>query len=456
MADLARAIWGIPVILQAERDSVFPTPERDQRYQDRTTGGIYRYDGTAWVLDSVPLPLDGDIVDASSRTIAVKAIHRAIGGYPPDGVTMLGDSITANLGTLSDWFGAEASAWVNAGVGGNTSDQVLARVATDVSRANCDTCLLMVGINDFISGQTPANVLGYIQQIVADLVSRDIRPLLGTVLPTRSDYANAATLSTKTIALNALLRTYAAENGIVLVDYYPAFLDPAGGVYADATLLNADGLHPNDASGNVVLTTLAAAALKLDEFRASIHRVLGLLSAGPVIANSGIVLGGAGSTTALDYSAAFGVFLRGKTGSQYDFSIFTPGGNPVGGVLPGTVNLQIEGMIQSKARLLAAYENVVYSANMSPNCSLGNRSIITATNGTAFTIAAPTNPLDGQVLTITIRNASGGALGAATWNAVFKMAAWTQPANGFSRSITFQYNGTNWVEIGRTPADVPN
>lgn len=384
------------------------------------------------------------------------AMHRAAGVYPPGGVTLLGDSITANLGTLSDWFGAEAAAWVNAGVGGNTSDQVLARVGADVSRASCDTCLLMVGINDFISGQTPENVLGYIQQIVANLVKRDIRPLLGTVLPTRADYANAATLSAKTITLNDLLRTYTAENGIVLVDYYPAFLDPAGGVYADATLLNADGLHPNDVAGNPLLTAMQAAALKLDEFRASIHRVLALLSEGPVIADAGIVLGGAGSTTALDYSSSFGIFVRGKTGSLYDFSIFTPGGSPVGGVLPGTVNLEFEGMVKSKARLLSAYETVTYSANMSPNCSLGNRSIITATDGTAFTIAAPTNPLDGQVLTITIRNTSGGALGVATWNAVYKMAAWTQPATGFSRSITFQYNGTNWVEVSRTPADVPN
>lgn len=99
---------------------------------------------------------------------------------------------------------------------------------------------------------------------------------------------------------------------------------------------------------------------------------------------------------------------------------------------------------------------VTYSGSMTPDASLGNEFDITATNGTAFTINAPTNPTDGQRITITIRNTSGGALGAATWNAVFKMVAWANPANGFSRSIDFRYNGTNWVELMRGAADVAN
>lgn len=98
-----------------------------------------------------------------------------------------------------------------------------------------------------------------------------------------------------------------------------------------------------------------------------------------------------------------------------------------------------------------------YSASVTINAFLGNTFIISANNGTAFTINAPTNPSSGQVITVIIRNTSGGALGVATWDAVFKMAAgWTQPGNGFSRSITLVYNGTNWVEIIRSAADVAN
>ena len=100
--------------------------------------------------------------------------------------------------------------------------------------------------------------------------------------------------------------------------------------------------------------------------------------------------------------------------------------------------------------------NETYSASITPNLRFGNTQYINVNNGTAFTINAPTNAVAGTDLTITIRNISGGALGLITWNAVYKLSAWTSPANGFSRSITFYYNGTNWVEYNRTPADVPN
>ena len=100
--------------------------------------------------------------------------------------------------------------------------------------------------------------------------------------------------------------------------------------------------------------------------------------------------------------------------------------------------------------------NLTYSTSMTPAANNGNIFVITATDGVAFAINAPTNPATGQRVVFTIRNTSGGALGAATWNAVFKMVAWTQPATGFSRSIQFYYNGTNWIEESRCAADVPN
>ena len=82
---------------------------------------------------------------------------------------------------------------------------------------------------------------------------------------------------------------------------------------------------------------------------------------------------------------------------------------------------------------------------------------ITAPNNTAYTLGAPTVAVTGQRLLITVRNTAGVALGAATFNAIFKIgAAWTNPATGFSRSIEFIFDGTNWVEFTRTAADVAN
>lgn len=96
-----------------------------------------------------------------------------------------------------------------------------------------------------------------------------------------------------------------------------------------------------------------------------------------------------------------------------------------------------------------------YSASMTFDASASTSFPVTVTDGAAFTINAPTSPTTGERITVRIRNNSGGALGTATWNAVFKLDTWVQPATGYSRSITFEYDATNWVEISRTPADVP-
>ena len=77
-------------------------------------------------------------------------------------------------------------------------------------------------------------------------------------------------------------------------------------------------------------------------------------------------------------------------------------------------------------------------------------------DGTAFTIASPTYVYDGQIITIDVCNFHSGALGTVTWGALYKMATWTSPATGKNRSITFLCDGTNFVEISRTAADVPN
>jgi hypothetical protein len=104
-------------------------------------------------------------------------------------------------------------------------------------------------------------------------------------------------------------------------------------------------------------------------------------------------------------------------------------------------------------------ETLTYSASITPDAVAGDRHVVTVTNGTNFSFNAPANPPTyggEQNLVLTIRNTSGSALGSATFAAAYKLASWVQPANGFNRSITFRWNGTSWVEISRTPADVPN
>lgn len=103
---------------------------------------------------------------------------------------------------------------------------------------------------------------------------------------------------------------------------------------------------------------------------------------------------------------------------------------------------------------------VTYGVAPQIDASLGDHFQVTVTDAVAFAIAAPTNtPPTGkaQLITLTIRNTSGGAHGAGTFNAIFKTSgAVPAIANGSSRTFAFRWNGTNWVEVFRTAADVAN
>lgn len=63
----------------------------------------------------------------------------------------------------------------------------------------------------------------------------------------------------------------------------------------------------------------------------------------------------------------------------------------------------------------------------------------------------------GQLVTLMVKNTSGGAMGDVTFAASIKTAgALTKPANGKNISIGFVFDGTNLVELWRGAADVDN
>lgn len=100
-----------------------------------------------------------------------------------------------------------------------------------------------------------------------------------------------------------------------------------------------------------------------------------------------------------------------------------------------------------------------YGANVTIDTNLGTDFTVTATNGTAFTLGNPVNcstaSCAGGRVTVTIVNASGGALGAVTWSANYRISCWTSPPNGFSRSITFETDGANvWTQVVGSVQDV--
>lgn len=133
----------------------------------------------------------------------------------------------------------------------------------------------------------------------------------------------------------------------------------------------------------------------------------------------------------------------------------------VTGALNATGAFAPTGAINAGARITGPLTVVTYSAAPVINAALGNFFVMTITDNVAIVVAAPTNPPAAgvsQMIWFTVKNGAGVAHGALTWNAVFKTqaTAFSAVANGQSRTVCFRWDGTNWVEMVRTAADVAN
>lgn len=172
----------------------------------------------------------------------------------PGAVTLIGDSITARFVPITTWFGANTTGWVNLGVAGNTSAQVLARIG----QVTTPICVLNVGINDLSLGKL-SEVGPNITAIHTALAARHIQLVLSTIIPVTATFVNQpARVNAEAITLNAWIRQYGADHNLVVIDYYPAFAQPDG---AGNPTLYTDAVHPND-TGLWTMVNLATRALR--------------------------------------------------------------------------------------------------------------------------------------------------------------------------------------------------
>jgi hypothetical protein len=129
-------------------------------------------------------------------------------------------------------------------------------------------------------------------------------------------------------------------------------------------------------------------------------------------------------------------------------------------IFGGTMVAELFGSVWVDAAIVGQLVTITYSAAPVPDVALGNAFVVTTTDGVAFVFGVPLNPPPvgfSQNITITIRNTSGGAHGAITFNAIYlTTGAFAAVATGNNRTIGFSWNGTNWVETFVSAADVPN
>ena len=179
-----------------------------------------------------------------------------------DRVVFMGDSIT-DIWHLDKSFPGKP--YVNRGIGGQTTPQMLIRFRPDVIALAPRVVVILAGTND-ISGNTGPMTLGEIEanlQTMCELARlHSIRVVLASVLPV-NNYSERSKLffplrpPDQILELNRWIKDYATRNNYIHLDYFSAMVDDKGLLQRD---LSEDGLHPND-KGYAVMAPLAQKAI---------------------------------------------------------------------------------------------------------------------------------------------------------------------------------------------------
>jgi len=171
-------------------------------------------------------------------------------------VVFLGDQITEKW---SPFFPGKP--YLNRGIAGQTSPQMLVRFYQDVVSLNPKVVIIQAGTNDLASLIAPATqgtMADNFMSMVDIAKAHRIRVVLASITPVCDCFTKQTGLRPqgKIIGLNGWIKDYAAESGSVYMDLYSALAE--GRNFKKE--LTADGLLPNDA-GYAAMAPIAEKAI---------------------------------------------------------------------------------------------------------------------------------------------------------------------------------------------------
>ena len=184
-------------------------------------------------------------------------------------VVFFGDSITDNWD--AEGFGGffPGKPYVNRGISGQTTAQMLLRYRADVIDLNPAVVVILAGTNDVAGNAGPATDVAIRNNFrsFADIASSNgIELVLCSILPVLDGKPDAdgkprvwtdGRPLARINGLNRWLQEYANANGYLYLDYATPMTAPDGTLKAELT---DDGLHPN-AAGYKVMGPLVEAAI---------------------------------------------------------------------------------------------------------------------------------------------------------------------------------------------------
>lgn len=178
----------------------------------------------------------------------------------PVKVVFLGNSITEL------WKAADPDLFtggiVDRGISGQTSGQTLIRFMPDVVALHPKAVHIVMGTNDVAGNNGPTraeDLQNNIRAMVAIAKANHIRVILGAITPAGViPWRNSIHPTEQIKALNAWMKAYAAQEGLIYVDYWSALAGPDGAMKPG---ISRDGVHPMR-SGYALMKPLALAAIK--------------------------------------------------------------------------------------------------------------------------------------------------------------------------------------------------
>jgi len=182
-------------------------------------------------------------------------------GLPGNGekrVVFMGNSITEEwIKICPEFFPPN---YVNRGISGQTTPQMLIRFRQDVIDLKPTTVVLLAGVND-IAGNTGPSSIEMICNNIMSMVElarmNNIQVILCSVLPAYEfPWAKDKEPAEKIIELNQWIENYARENNYIYVDYYSSMVDERKGLKSE---YSEDGVHPNRNGYEVMMPLLEKA-----------------------------------------------------------------------------------------------------------------------------------------------------------------------------------------------------
>ena len=173
----------------------------------------------------------------------------------------MGNSIIQGWGQADPEFFSNTK-FINRGIGGQTTSQMLARFERDVIDIRPQAVLILAGTND-IAGNTGEVTLEQIRDNIAEMAKmatdNDIQVILCSVLPA-FDYPwrRGRRPDQKIPELNVLLKELADQEKLYYLDYFSEMSDHRNGLPVE---LAEDGVHPTH-KGYALMKDLTLNALK--------------------------------------------------------------------------------------------------------------------------------------------------------------------------------------------------